>query len=145
MILVDTNVLVYAVNIDAREHHASRALLKAVSDGEVGAALVSQILLEFFAVVTNPRRVERPLTAAAAWGEIDRFRVIFRVLDPGPSALDELSRLMKARKITGPDVFDAWLVAQMRSCGVSAICTYNAADFAALSVTALTPEQVLGR
>ena len=61
MILLDANVLVYAVNADAPQHNATRAILDAALAGTIPGALVPQVLLEFFAVVTNARRVQAPL------------------------------------------------------------------------------------
>jgi len=50
-------VLVYAVNADAPQHAASRALLDAAGDPTVRLYVTSQILCEFYSLITNPRRV----------------------------------------------------------------------------------------
>jgi len=57
---VDANVLVYAVYRDAPQHAASRAWLERAGRGEVKICLTSQVLAEFFAIVTNPKRVSNP-------------------------------------------------------------------------------------
>lgn len=144
MILVDTNVLVYALNRDAPQHRASRGLIEAVRQREIEAAVTPQVLLEFFAVITDRRRIERPLDYVTAWQEMEKFRAIFRVLDPGLAALDRLAGLVASTGTTGPSVFDAWLAAQMLACGVHIICTYNVDDFSHFSgVTASKPEELL--
>lgn len=144
MILVDTNVLVYAINVDAPQHHASYALIETVRNKQIKAMLVPQILLEFFAVITDHRRVEKPLDSVTAWHEIEKFLAIFQISDPGALALEHLGKLLGETSVRGSDIFDAWLVAQMQAYGISTICTYNTSDLSKFPVTAQTPEQVLG-
>jgi predicted nucleic acid-binding protein len=64
--VVDANVLAYAANADAPYHSASRALLDAARDPSVTLYVTSQILCEFYSVITNPRRVAAPCSAAEA-------------------------------------------------------------------------------
>lgn len=52
--VVDANVLVYAVNADAPQHSVSRAFLENASDPANALYVTSQILCEFYSVVTNP-------------------------------------------------------------------------------------------
>ncbi|MBZ5624083.1 MAG: PIN domain-containing protein [Acidobacteriia bacterium] len=55
--ILDANVLAYAVNRDAPQHAASRALLEAARIPSTRRYVTSQILCEFYSVITNPRRV----------------------------------------------------------------------------------------
>jgi uncharacterized protein len=64
--IVDTNVLVYALDADAPQHAAARALLEAARDASATLFVTSQILCEFYSIVTNPRRVPKPRTATDA-------------------------------------------------------------------------------
>ena len=53
--VIDANVLIYAIASEAPQHVRSRALLDAArGDPSVWLYVTSQILCEFFAVVTNP-------------------------------------------------------------------------------------------
>lgn len=70
MILLDANVLVYAVNADAPQHSASRTVVRAAFDGQLPGVLVPQVLVEFLAVVANQRRVRYPLDPATAWEQM---------------------------------------------------------------------------
>jgi len=66
---VDANVLVYALYQDAPTHLASRAFLERSQGGELSLALTSQVLAEFFSIVTSSKRVSKsrsPEEAAAA-------------------------------------------------------------------------------
>jgi predicted nucleic acid-binding protein len=58
--VIDTNVLVYALDADAPQHAAARGLIEAARDPAATLYVTSQILCEFYSIVTNPRRVSRP-------------------------------------------------------------------------------------
>ncbi|NPV79250.1 MAG: PIN domain-containing protein [Firmicutes bacterium] len=144
MILVDTNVLVHAINTDAPQHEMSRALVKAVQTRRLDGALLPQILLEFFAIITDGRRVARPLGAKEAWEQVKLLKVIFPVLDAGLKSLEYLKDAVTEGKVKGSDIFNAYLVAQMRACGISVICTYNTRDFQKYSgIIVQTPEELI--
>src|SRR5271157_3693962 len=64
--IVDANVLAYATNADVPNHAASRALLDAARDPSVTLYVTSQILCEFYSVITNPRRVAVACSPAEA-------------------------------------------------------------------------------
>jgi predicted nucleic acid-binding protein len=66
--IVDANVLVYAFNADAPQHLVSRRLLDEARAGATILYVTSQILCEFYAVVTNPRRVTSPRSSMLANG-----------------------------------------------------------------------------
>src|SRR5580692_1101861 len=55
--VLDANILAYAVNADAPQHAASRNLLDAAIDPSIKLYVTSQILCEFYSIITNPRRV----------------------------------------------------------------------------------------
>ena len=144
MILVDTNVLVYAVNIDAPRHESSRALVEAVQAKRMHCVLAPQVLLEFFAIITDPRRVAKPLEPQAAREQVRLLGAIFPVLDRCRQALDYFQEALAEKNVTGGDVFDAFLVARMRAGGIASICTYNVKDFAGYKgIEARTPEAFL--
>ena len=144
MTLLDANVLVYAVNADAPQQSASRAVLQAAMLGRLLGVLVPQVLLEFFAVITNARRVQHPLPPEVAWSQVTLLRTSLPVLPIAPASLDVLDALVRDQRPTGAKVFDLFLVAQMRAHLVNTICTYNTADFAAVpGIAAVTPELLL--
>jgi predicted nucleic acid-binding protein len=64
--VVDANVLAYAMNADAEQHSASRALLEAARDPSTTLYVTSQILCEFFSIITNTRRFPQACSAADA-------------------------------------------------------------------------------
>lgn len=58
--------VVYAMDGDAREHQASRALLDMGRNGSMTLYVTTQIICEFYSIVTNGRRVPRPRAPAEA-------------------------------------------------------------------------------
>ena len=128
--LVDANILVYAVDADAPQHEASRTLLEAAQGGEPATLYVtSQILCEFYSIVTNARRVKKPRSSADALTAISSMLGFLRVLPVPASAVDELVSLLRRRPVTGGDIFDLQIVATMKLNRVHRIYTFNAGDF----------------
>jgi predicted nucleic acid-binding protein len=64
--IIDANVLVYAFDTNASQHLASRTLLDAGQTGITTLYVTSQVLCEFYSIVTNPRRVLKPRSVADA-------------------------------------------------------------------------------
>src|SRR4029077_5334807 len=93
--LVDTNVLVYALDADAAQHASSRALLEADRAASVTLYVTSQIICEFYSVVTNPRRVAKPCSPAAALAAISSLLGFLRVL-PVPAHTVEKRKFVES-------------------------------------------------
>ncbi|MGE5579939.1 MAG: type II toxin-antitoxin system VapC family toxin [Bacillota bacterium] len=143
MILIDTNVLVYSLQEDAPQHGASRRLIEAAQAGNPLACVFHQNLLEFFAVITDPRRLENPATTAEALDLLEQFGTMLPVLQPSSDSLSRLTSLAPGLEVRGQQIFDCHLVAQMIEAGLETICTYNTKDFIRYPVTAKTPEEIL--
>jgi predicted nucleic acid-binding protein len=139
--IVDANILVYAMAADALQYAASRALLDAARD-DPGTTLyvTSQILCEFYSVVTNPRRVTQARSSADALNAISSFLTFLRVLPIPARAVEGWIDLLRRRPVTGADVFDLQLAATMLANDVSRIYTFNGADFGAFpELAVITP------
>jgi uncharacterized protein len=135
--LVDTNVLVYALDADAAQHASSRALLEASRAGSVTLYVTSQIICEFYSVVTNPRRVAKPCSSVAALSSLLGF---LRVLPVPAQTVEELIRLVRRRPVTAGDIFDLQILATMNVNAIQRIYTFNTADFAGFpEIALLTP------
>jgi predicted nucleic acid-binding protein len=129
--LLDTNVLVYSAYPSAVQHIDSRALVESAKDPAAGLCVLPQILAEFFAVVTNPKRVTPPKTAEEALQAIEQFLAL-----PGlallPVPADVVTRwiaLVRANPVRGGEVFDVQAAAAMLGHGLATIYTYNVDDF----------------
>ena len=70
MILVDANVLLFAVNRDAPEHERSKRWLDRQLSGATRVGLPWQSLLAFVRIASNPSAFRHPVSAVAAWGQV---------------------------------------------------------------------------
>ena len=86
MILVDANLLVYAVDRSAVQHQAARIWLQARLTGSQRVALPWPSLLAFLRVVTNPRIVSRPAPMHDAWATVRGWLGLPSVWLPEPTA-----------------------------------------------------------
>ncbi len=129
--VVDANVLAYALNADAARHSVSRALLEAARGPSTTLYVTSQILCEFYSVITNPRRVAIPSSPAEALRIISALLALpgLHMLPTPSSAVTGWMRLLQRHPVTGRDVFDLQIVATMQANGVQRIYTFNASDF----------------
>ena len=66
MILVDVNLLLYAVNQDLPQHARSRAWLEDVLSGSESVGLPWVVILAFLRLTTSTRVFERPLPVERA-------------------------------------------------------------------------------
>ena len=140
--LLDANILVYADQAHDEHHEAAKAIRDLGQQGVLPLCVTPQVLNEYFAVITNPRRVTHPLRPAEAMAEVEKYvrsRHI-RKLYPGPGVHDQLQDLFRRRPIAGADIFDLYLVATMLENGVRRIYTFNTDDFTPFSeIEVLTP------
>ena len=143
MILVDTNVLVYALNVDSPQHPECLAVLQHCATGAMPGVLVPQVLMECYAVITSPRRFTHPALPEQAWGIMRSLSGAIRVKPVPESLLDDLDPLLARHPLRGQDVFDLALVAQMRTHGIRTICTYNTRDFDVAGIRAIEPTRAL--
>lgn len=62
--LLDTNVLIDAFYKDSDHYPAARSLLDLAQQEEPSLCVTPQVLAEFYAVVTHPKRVTHPKSPA---------------------------------------------------------------------------------
>jgi hypothetical protein len=129
--IVDANVLAYATNADVPHHAASRALLDAARDPSTTLYVTAQILCEFYSVITNPRRVAAPSSAAAALRILSALLALpgIRILPTPARTVTALMELLQRQPVTGAEIFDLQIVATMKANNVDRIYTFNRADF----------------
>ena len=128
---LDTNVLVYAMYANTEHHRPARTLLDQAEHDDIDFCLTPQILTEFYAVVTNPRRVTEAKSPGEALDVIDTLLSLPGItLLPVPmDIVAQWMRLLRQHPVTGADVFDVLLAATLRSHGITRLYTFNRADF----------------
>jgi len=131
MQVVDTNILIYAINARDPDHLPCARLLQSLADGAVPWYTTWGIVYEFLRVVTHPRVLPSPLTAAAGWDVLERMMREggLRVLAATPSHGRVLAELLAAMpEVRGNLMHDVETVTLMREHGLSRIVTRDA-DF----------------
>ncbi|HUI54736.1 MAG TPA: PIN domain-containing protein [Bryobacteraceae bacterium] len=111
--LVDANVLVYAMDADAPQHAASRALLDAARHPSATLYVTSQVLCEFYPIVTSARRVAKPRSPADAIEAISSLLAFLHLLPVPTRAVEGWLDLLRRHPVTGGDIFDLQVVATM--------------------------------
>ena len=130
--VLDTNILVYAADEMSAFHARSKELRDRGMQGDIPVAVSPQILFEFFAVVTNPRRVTEPRLPQEAWEEMEKYltAAAIRKIYPGDDILRRVLTLLEQHpQIARQDIFDCVLVATMQANGVRRIYAYNRQHF----------------
>lgn len=129
--VLDANVLVYAINADAPHHAASRALLETAREPTVTLYVTSQILCEFYSLITNPRRVAVVSSLTEAVRIISALLALpgLHVLPIPVGAAAGWMALLQRGPVTGADIYDLQIVATMQANSVQRIYTFNTADF----------------
>jgi predicted nucleic acid-binding protein len=135
VVLLDTNVLVYAADQKSPFHAESRAFRDRGRSGEFIPCVTPQVLFEFYAVITDSRRVTQPLSASEAAAELKRYfgDPQIRKIHPGPEIGDTVLALLGKYEITRQDIFDLLIVATMTANDVRKICTYDDVQFSKFS------------
>jgi predicted nucleic acid-binding protein len=130
--LLDTNILVYAADETSPFHQAAKTLRDKGLKGEVPICICPQVLKEFFAIVTDPKRVSSPRTKKEALLEIEKYLYAKNILKiySGTEIIERMLDLLKRYQVTKQEIFDLQLVATMLSNNITCLYTYNHEDFA---------------
>lgn len=84
MILVDANLLVYAVMPEAVQHDAARTWLEDRLNEPARVGLPWPVLLAFLRIVTNPRVFRRTAAMRDAWAIVEEWLALPQVWVPAP-------------------------------------------------------------
>ena len=131
MFVVDTNILLYAVNPDAPDHAVARALLEDWRRGDRACFLTWGIIYEFLRVSTHHRIFPQPLPlpAARAWIEALLSSANVGVLTETDRHADVLTdTVARHARVAGNLVHDFHIAVLMREHGIAEIRTADA-DF----------------
>lgn len=131
MFLVDTNLLVYAVNRGAREHARAREFLEACRAGSEIWVATWSIFYEFLRVTTHPAVLERPLRFAEGWSFLEALAAspAFQLIGETERHAEVVSEVARQQPgVSGNHVHDFHIAALMLEHGVGEIRTADA-DF----------------
>lgn len=131
MIVVDTNVLVYAADADSRFHEACRDWIERQRGRPDAWYTTWAILYEFLRVTTHPRVMRRPWSVAEAWAFVSALLASpgLSVLAAGARHADVAANVFEELPhVAGNLLHDAHTAILMREHGIRRICTRDA-DF----------------
>jgi predicted nucleic acid-binding protein len=103
-----------------------------VLTGDINACLPYQSLYEFYSIITNARRVEKPLAPDVAREIIETYMKAKNIpkIYPRKSNLRNVISLLSNYDIAGQELFDVVFVATLLDNGVDGIITRNTKHFA---------------
>lgn len=113
MILVDANLLLYAVNADLPQHARARPWWEGVLSGTQAVGIPWVVILAFLRLSTNPRIFERPLSVEQSMAYVDQWmeQPPVDAVAPGLNHWPVLRNLMEATGTGGNLTTDAHIAA----------------------------------
>lgn len=131
--LLDANLLLYAVNSAAPQNEAAGAWLAEQLNGPRRVGLPWQSLGAFLRISTHPRAFARPLAPSVAWERIADWLAAPAawIPSPGPSYAELLGELVIRHELRANMIPDAQLAALALEHGL-AVCSADT-DFARFS------------
>jgi uncharacterized protein len=130
MKLLDANILLYAVNVDAPLHSAARRWIEEVMSGSETVAFSWNVILAFLRLSTRPGLFRNPLTPDEAFDVIHNWLddPEVMIVNPGPNHFAILERILGPLGTAGNLTSDAHLAAIAIENGAE-LCSCDA-DFA---------------
>lgn len=128
--LLDANLLLYAVNKHSERHEAAAAWLTEQLNGSRRVGLPWQSLGAFLRIATHPRAFQRPLSPATAWERVTDWLAapVAWVPGPGEEHASVLGALITTYDVRGNLLPDALLAALAIEHGLTLYSTDS--DFA---------------
>lgn len=119
MIVVDANILIYAVDRDSQHHEVAKDRLESALSGNEPVGLPWSVLLAFLRIVTRPGILRRQLTVEQAVEYLDDWLdvPVARTVAPGSQHWTLLRGLLLTSGTAGNLTSDAHLAALAMECG----------------------------
>lgn len=111
--LLDANILLYAVDEDSRFHPAAKKWIEATLNGPRRVGIPWMSLTAFLRIATNPRALRAPFTPDEAWEMVEAWldAPSVWVPAPGPGHREILGRFVRDLDLRANLIPDAVLAA----------------------------------
>ncbi len=131
--LVDANILLYAVDTSSPFHERAREWMESALNGPRRVAIPWASLLAFARISTHARALRNPLSPAEAWEFIEDWRAAPAtwIPTPGRGYSEILGRLIRELDLRGALIADAALAALCIEHGLAVVSADS--DFARFS------------
>lgn len=123
--LVDSNILIFAINTASPHHHAAQSFLRQQVNS-LGVA--HQNILEAIRVLTH-KKFTNPMTSHAALYSIEGITNGLSLVAPDQETIFLAQALIKKHHLTSDKIFDAYLAATAITNDITTIATDNVKDF----------------
>lgn len=123
--IVDTNVLIYAINSDSSKHKQAKQFL---NDNISELTITHQNVLEAIRVLTH-KSFSRPMALKEALDSVLSITKAFSMVSPNQETYYLALELIKNYNLKGSRIFDAYLAATALSNEITIIATDNTRDF----------------
>jgi predicted nucleic acid-binding protein len=130
---IDTNLLVYAYNLNSPLHQSAKDFIERVMNerneaGELSVCIPAQVFVEFTSVVTS-KQLKKPLSLASARDIVqDYLDTDIRILTPQATYLHNYLELL-GQVTSRKRIFDVALAAILKDNAISGVYTVNITDF----------------
>ena len=113
MIIVDANLLIYAIDSDSPQHEASRSWLEKAFSGTTWIALPYIVVLAFLRLTTRPGIMRYPMPSEDALDYVNSWlkQPYVTLVGPGPNHWPILRNLLLASGTAGNLTSDAHIAA----------------------------------
>ncbi|MFN6562346.1 MAG: type II toxin-antitoxin system VapC family toxin [Nostoc sp. ChiSLP01] len=132
-VFLDTNILVYASQIQSPFHQPAMEAIQGFYDAGVELWISRQVLREYLATLTRPQQFVNSLPIAIVIQDLRYFYNRFQVAEDNSQVTERLLTLMEEIPSGGKQVHDANIVATMLVYGIPQLLTHNTGDFGRFS------------
>lgn len=123
--IVDTNILIYAINSDSQKHKQAQKFLNGKTDE---LTITHQNVLEAIRVLTH-KKFSKPINLKEALNSVLSTTKSCSMISPNQETYYLALGLIKSYNLSGNRIFDAYLAATALSNGIDTIATDNTRDF----------------
>jgi len=123
--LIDTNILIYAINEDSPKHKVAKKFL---SESKVILVVSHQVIFEAIRVLTHPK-FSMPMESPSAVKSISAIAEACQIITPNQKTYYLTLELIKQFSLGGNRIFDAYLAATAITNEIYEIATDNTKDF----------------
>lgn len=134
--LIDSNILVYAINSLSPKHIKAKAFLQSAQES---LAVSHQNILESLRILTHPKFLNT-MSVSKALKALNNITENLRIIYPNNGTYYVALELIKKYDLKSDLVFDAYLTATALSNDIDTIATDNVKDFSKITeITVINP------